>query len=89
MRRYFAQIAVDDVRPIDATRLAIDEFANVKTQNVIMVGAAFATGKLLLEAETLERVIQRLAPRGTAELNLSALRSGIDAATASDYSVAG
>lgn len=89
MRRYFGQIDVDDIRPIDATRLAIDELANVKTQNVIMVGAAFATGKLLLEAETLEKVVQRHAPRGTADLNLAALRCGIDAASACDYSAAG
>ena len=76
MQHYFAKIEVDDIRPVDATRVAIDEIGNVKTQNVIMVGAAFATGKLLLDGEILETVIQRLAPKGTSELNLAAFRSG-------------
>jgi len=82
MARYFAQVDIDDIRPIDATRLALDELSNVKTQNVIMVGAAFATGKLPVDAATLEAVIRRFAPRGTDNLNLAAFRCGIEAATA-------
>lgn len=79
MGRYFAQVDVDDIRPVDATRIAIDELGNVKAQNVVMVGAAFATGGLFLHEENLDAVIQRMAPRGTSELNLAAFRSGVRA----------
>jgi indolepyruvate ferredoxin oxidoreductase beta subunit len=82
MRRYFAKIDVDDIRPVDATGLALGELRNAKTQNIILVGAAFATGKLPLEGTTLEAVIRRFAPKGTTEVNLAAFRCGMQAAGA-------
>ena len=84
MKRYFSPVGIDDIRPLDATRIAIDELGNVKAQNVIMVGAAFASGALPVDAELLEAVIQKMAPRGTSELNLAAFRRGVSAASTND-----
>lgn len=80
VRRYLAPIGVDDIRPVDATGLAMSELGEPRTQNVILVGAAFATGKLPLQRATLERVIERLAPGKTGPLNLAAFRLGLEAA---------
>lgn len=80
VQRYLAPIEVDDIRPVDATGLAMNELGNAKTQNVVLVGAAFATGKLPVERATLERVIERFAPGKTGPLNLAAFRLGLQAA---------
>lgn len=80
VRRYLAPIGVDDVRPVDATGLAMDRLGNAKAQNVVLVGAAFATGRLPAGRATLERVIERFAPGRTGPLNLAAFRLGVEAA---------
>lgn len=61
---------------IDATLLA-QQAGNVRTMNVVMLGALAGTGKLPVSIESLKQVIRENVPRGTEEVNLRAFELGL------------
>ncbi len=62
---------------IDATSLA-QQAGNVRTLNVLMLGALAATGKLPVSVETLKQVIRENVPSKTIEVNSRAFDIGIN-----------
>jgi indolepyruvate ferredoxin oxidoreductase, beta subunit len=70
------KIDVTDVWSIDGTKVAFEELGNIKALNMVMVGAALATNILPCSTESIEKAIEMIVPRGTAELNLKALQLG-------------
>jgi len=63
---------------IDATSLA-QRAGNVRTMNVVMLGALAGTGKLPVSIESLKQVIRENVPKGTEEVNLRAFGLGLRA----------
>lgn len=63
---------------IDATSLA-QQAGNVRTMNVVMLGAIAGTGKLPVSIESLKQVIRENVPRGTEKVNLRAFELGLKA----------
>ena len=61
---------------IDATSLA-QQAGNVRTTNVVMLGALAGTGKLPVSIESLKQVIRENVPRGTEEVNMRAFELGL------------
>ncbi|MEM3421181.1 MAG: indolepyruvate oxidoreductase subunit beta [Candidatus Hadarchaeum sp.] len=61
---------------IDGTSLA-QQAGNVRTLNVVMLGALAATGKLPFSTETLRQVITENVPRKTVDMNLKAFDLGL------------
>jgi len=63
---------------VDGTSLA-QKAGNVRTMNVVMLGALAGTGKLPVPTESLKQVIRENVPRGTEEVNLRAFELGLKA----------
>jgi indolepyruvate ferredoxin oxidoreductase beta subunit len=63
---------------IVATSLA-QNAGNVRTMNVVMLGALVGTGKLPMSAESVKQVIRENVPKGTEEVNLRAFDLGLKA----------
>ncbi len=63
---------------VDATSLA-QQAGNVRTMNIVMLGALAATGKLPVSVETLKQVIKENVPPKTIDANLRAFELGINA----------
>jgi len=61
---------------IDATSLA-QQAGNVRTMNVVMLGALAGTGKLPVSNESLKQVIRENVPKGTEEVNMRAFELGL------------
>ena len=61
---------------IDATSLA-QHAGNVRTMNVVMLGALAGTGKLPVSNESLKQVIRENVPKGTEEVNMRAFELGL------------
>ncbi|MDI6643143.1 MAG: indolepyruvate ferredoxin oxidoreductase subunit beta [Candidatus Hodarchaeaceae archaeon] len=61
---------------IDATSLA-QQAGNVRTMNIVMLGALAATGKLPISVETLKQVIKENVPPKTIDVNLRAFELGL------------
>lgn len=64
---------------VDATSLA-QQAGNVRTMNVVMLGALAGTGKLPVSVESLKQVIRENVPRGTEEVNMRAFEMGLKTA---------
>jgi len=64
---------------IDATSLA-QHAGNVRTMNVVMLGALAGTGKLPVSNESLKQVIRENVPKGTEEVNMRAFELGLKSA---------
>lgn len=64
-----------EVVAIDATSLA-QQAGNVRTANVVMLGALAGTGKLPISVETLKEVVRENVPPKTIEANLHAFELG-------------
>ncbi|MEW6592574.1 MAG: indolepyruvate ferredoxin oxidoreductase subunit beta [Candidatus Hadarchaeota archaeon] len=62
---------------IDGTALA-QQAGNVRTLNVVMLGALAATGKLPCKAETLKEVVKASVPPKTIDVNLKAFDIGFE-----------
>jgi indolepyruvate ferredoxin oxidoreductase beta subunit len=62
---------------IDGTSLA-QQAGDVRTLNVVMLGALAATGKLPISAETLKQIIIENVPRKTVEMNMRAFELGFN-----------
>lgn len=67
-----------EVVAIDATSLA-QQAGNVRTMNVVMLGALAGTGKLPIPVETLKEVVRENVPPKTIEANLRAFELGFKA----------
>ena len=67
-----------EVVAIDATSLA-QQAGNVRTMNVVMLGALAGTGKLPISVETLNEVVRENVPPKTIEANLRAFELGFAA----------
>jgi len=67
------------VVPLGATRLAFEVVGSRAGTNMVLLGAAFASGRLKLEQAALEEVIIDLAPRDTGERNRQGFLAGIAA----------
>lgn len=63
---------------IDATSLA-QQAGNVRTVNVVMLGALAGIGKLPISLESLRCAIRENVPKGTEEVNLRAFELGLNA----------
>jgi indolepyruvate ferredoxin oxidoreductase beta subunit len=63
---------------IDATSLA-QQAGNVRTMNVVMLGALAGTGKVPVSAETLKQVVRENVPPKTVDANLKAFELGFNA----------
>ncbi len=66
------------VTTLDAISLA-QEAGNLRTMNVVMLGALAKTGKLPIKAETLKRTILENVPKGTEDVNMRAFELGFEA----------
>ena len=64
-----------EVKAIDATSLA-QQAGNVRTMNVVMLGALAGTGKLPISVETLKEVVRENVPPKTIDANLRAFELG-------------
>jgi len=67
-----------EVVAIDATSLA-QQAGNVRTMNVVMLGALAGTGKLPISVETLKEIVRENVPPKTIEANLRAFELGFKA----------
>lgn len=67
-----------EVVTVDATSLA-QEAGNIRTMNVVMLGALAKTGKLPVRVETLKRAIRENVPKGTEDVNMRAFELGFEA----------
>jgi len=63
---------------IDATSLA-QQAGNVRTMNVVMLGALAGVGKLPISVETLKQVVRENVPPKTVDANLKAFELGFAA----------
>jgi indolepyruvate ferredoxin oxidoreductase beta subunit len=61
----------------DAGDIAIRETGNIVSLNMVMLGAALASGIVPVQVGTLETTITKLSPRGTAKGNLKAFKAGM------------
>ena len=66
----------EKVVAFDATKFALD-IGNIRTMNIIMIGALAATGKLPFPIEVLKQAIKERVPKHTIDLNLEAFELGI------------
>ncbi len=66
------------VKMLDATSLA-QEAGNLRTMNVVMLGALAGTGKLPIKVETLRRAVRENVPKGTEDVNMRAFELGFRA----------
>lgn len=80
--RGFRQVA-----PIGASQIAMQTLRHRAGTNMVMLGAAFASGRIPLSQERLEDAIVGVVPRGTADRNLEAFRAGIAAFDAASVGV--
>lgn len=62
---------------ISASQIAVRTMRHRSGTNMVMLGAAFASGRIPLRQEELEGVIAAVVPRGTAGPNLDAFRAGV------------
>lgn len=65
--------------PVSASEIALRTLRHRSGTNIVMLGAAFASGQIPLPEETLAAAIASVVPRGTAERNLEAFRAGMAA----------
>jgi len=66
-----------EIIEIDGTAIA-QQAGNVRTLNVVMLGALAATGKLPVKVETLKQVVKENVPSKTIDVNLKAFELGFD-----------
>jgi indolepyruvate ferredoxin oxidoreductase beta subunit len=66
-----------EIIEVDATAIA-QQAGNVRTVNVMMMGALAATGKLPVKAETLKQVVKENVPPKTVDVNLRAFDLGFE-----------
>jgi indolepyruvate ferredoxin oxidoreductase beta subunit len=67
------------IYPIDADQIAA-KVGNIRTSNIVMLGALAASILLPFSIESLKTIIKRDAPKGTEEANMRAFTLGFEAA---------
>jgi len=70
---------ISSVVAIAASEIALRTLKSRAGTNMVLLGAGWASGRIPLDQETLERTIVEVAPRGTGERNCEAFRAGIAA----------
>ena len=73
---YFRRMGINKVKHFNATEVAANEAGNILTMNMVMLGAAFATGMIPAKAETIANCIVSLAPKKALDANLKAFQAG-------------
>lgn len=73
---YFRDIGCE-VISFNATEIA-ERLGHYTMTNMVLLGASLATNKIPVSPESVEQVINKLAPVGTAERNIKALRTGME-----------
>ncbi|KUO39375.1 MAG: hypothetical protein AVW06_04070 [Hadesarchaea archaeon DG-33-1] len=68
-----------DMKTIEKSVKKLGGTGNVRTMNVVMLGALAGTGKLPVSIESLKQVIRENVPKGTEEVNLRAFGLGLRA----------
>lgn len=68
---------ISEVKSFNATDLA-KQTGNVKTMNMVMLGALSKAGDLKIKNSTLEEKIKENSPKGTEETNLQSFKLGKD-----------
>jgi indolepyruvate ferredoxin oxidoreductase beta subunit len=76
IKEYFAQIGVSDVRHLDASQISIETTAGIEATNMVMLGAAFATGIIPVSKGRFVDAIRRLSPTRAVETNFRAFEAG-------------
>jgi indolepyruvate ferredoxin oxidoreductase beta subunit len=67
------------VTPVPATRLSLEATKHRAGANMVLLGAAFASGGIPAGQETLEEVIAAFSPRDTGAVNREGFRAGVKA----------
>jgi indolepyruvate ferredoxin oxidoreductase beta subunit len=67
------------VVPISASAIALRTLRSRAGTNMVLLGAAHASGRLPLDREVLERTIAEVVPRGTVGHNTDAFHAGVEA----------
>ena len=75
-----------NIVPVNAATLA-EKAGAVITQNIVMIGALAATGKLPLKTETLKEALRELVPAKYLDINMRAFELGYNAVKMSHASV--
>jgi indolepyruvate ferredoxin oxidoreductase beta subunit len=66
------------IYPIDVDQIAINA-GNIRTSNIVMLGALTASIRLPFSIESLKTAIKKGVPKGTEEVNMRAFTLGIEA----------
>jgi indolepyruvate ferredoxin oxidoreductase beta subunit len=66
-----------EVVSFNAVEIA-EKLGHYTMMNMVLLGASLATNKIPVSVESVEKVIKKLAPVGTADRNINALRKGIE-----------
>jgi indolepyruvate ferredoxin oxidoreductase beta subunit len=66
-----------DVVSFNAVEIA-EKLGHYTMMNMVLLGASLATNKIPVSVESVEKVIKKLAPVGTADRNINALRKGME-----------
>jgi indolepyruvate ferredoxin oxidoreductase, beta subunit len=64
-----------EIISFNATKLA-QEAGDIRTMNVVMLGALTMTGNLPIKTETVKKTILKNVPRGTESINMNAFKLG-------------
>jgi indolepyruvate ferredoxin oxidoreductase, beta subunit len=75
---YFKQMGIKNVRCFDASDVAIQKTGSLLALNMVMLGAAYATGIIKVEEKNMEAAIQKVSPKRAVEKNRIAFKAGID-----------
>lgn len=74
----FKRMGVINIKHFDAGNIAIRETGNIVTLNMVMLGAALASGKVPIQKSTVEAVITKVSRKDNAESNLRAFIAGFN-----------
>jgi indolepyruvate ferredoxin oxidoreductase beta subunit len=73
----FRRMGIRNVKHFDAGDIAVRETGSIVSLNMVMLGAAIASGLVPVKESTIATVITKLSPSGTAKANLQAFKNGV------------
>lgn len=76
IKSYFRKAGICKLKNFNASEVATKETGTILTMNIVMLGAAYATGMIPVRAETIENCIMAFAPKKMQETNLKAFKAG-------------
>ena len=74
---YLGKAGIKNVKVFPGTDVCHDEVGRLITLNMVMLGAAVATGMMPVKPESVENAISSLTPGNAIEVNLKAFRAGM------------